>query len=583
MLLCSCSLLPNSAAKKKAAEAAAETPRIAVEIVGVDGALARNVHDHLSVTHKPCSVSKAYLAVLGKRGEEEAREALRAFGYYDPTVTASVVADSNCPVASLVIDAGQRVKLHTVEAELTGPGEADEGFSEKLKDIDLTSGSGLNHGDYSKAKQLFESVALERGYLEGKFVKHELRVNPDALRADIALVFDTGPRYQLGEVRIKQEPEFLDESLITRFLEGNEDAAYDASLVSNHHLALSKSSYFERVDVRPRLSSPENDTIPIDISLTPRDRHALDTGIGASTDEGIRGRFGYQNRRLNRFGHQFETMINGSFIEQKLSAAYRFPRAHPIDEWLSVHAGVRRREVDTFTTIETQISVTETKRRAGGWKETRFIELNRQDYAVSATEDTSNFLSPGINWRRTVTDNDLFPTRGYDINVELKAASEAIIADTSFLSSLISLAWIRGLPWNSRVLLRGHFGAIWVDEFRELPPSERFFAGGDNSIRGFDIDTVGPVDAANKVVGGTELGVVSVELEHYFTDTWGVAMFADTGNAFGGDGGATGLQTGIGLGVRWRSPVGPVRLDIAHPLDDPDNSFRIHMRIGPDF
>ncbi|MFT4584631.1 MAG: translocation and assembly module TamA [Gammaproteobacteria bacterium] len=582
MLLCACSLLPNSAAQKAAA-AATVIPRIEVEIQGVKGALERNIRAHLTVTNKPCSVPKAYLTVLGKRSEKEAREALRAFGYYNAAVIASVIANSNCPLATLAIDAGQRVKLNTVELALTGSGETDQGYRDELKKIHLASGSGLNHGNYTSAKQLFESVALERGYLEGQFVKHELRVNPDALHADIALEFHTGPRYQLGEIRIKQDPEFLTESLIRRFLERNEDTPYDASFVSRYHLALSKSSYFERVDVRPRLSSPENNTIPIDISLTPRDRHALDTGIGASTDEGIRGRFGYQNRRLNRLGHQFEATMNGSFIEQKLSAAYRFPRAHPIDEWLSVQAGVRRREVDTFTTIESQVSVTETIRRPWGWKETRFIELNRQDYDVSATEDVSNFLSPGISWRRTVANNDLFPTRGYDVSLELKGASQAIIGDTSFLRSQISLAWVRGLPWSSRVLLRGHFGATWVNEFRQLPPSERFFAGGDNSIRGFDIESVGPVDSANKVIGGTQLGVVSVELEHYFTDTWGVATFADTGNAFGGEGSSTGLQTGIGFGVRWRSPVGPVRLDIAHPLDDPDNNFRIHLRIGPDF
>jgi translocation and assembly module TamA len=124
---------------------------------------------------------------------------------------------------------------------------------------------------------------------------------------------------------------------------------------------------------------------------------------------------------------------------------------------------------------------------------------------------------------------------------------------------------------------------MWVDEFDRLPPSERFFAGGDNSIRGYDIDSRGPIDASGDVIGGTYLAVLSAELEHYFTDTWGVAAFIDSGNSFGGDGSSTGFQTGIGAGVRWRSPVGPIRVDIAHPLDDKDNDFRLHLRIGPDF
>jgi translocation and assembly module TamA len=192
-------------------------------------------------------------------------------------------------------------------------------------------------------------------------------------------------------------------------------------------------------------------------------------------------------------------------------------------------------------------------------------------------------VTPGFTWHRTVANDELFPTRGYDVTLEIKGAAEQVFADTSFASSLLSVGWVRGLPWRSRILLRGSFGAIWVDEFGSLPPSKRFFAGGDNSVRGYDLESLGPVDDSNDVIGGTTLGVISAELEHYFTDTWGVATFVDSGNAYGGDGRSTGLQTGVGIGARWRSPIGPVRFDIAHPLDDPDNSFRVHLRIGPDF
>ena len=130
--------------------------------------------------------------------------------------------------------------------------------------------------------------------------------------------------------------------------------------------------------------------------------------------------------------------------------------------------------------------------------------------------------------------------------------------------------------------MRGRLGALWAGEFDQLPPSERFFAGGDSSIRGYDIDSLGPVDASGQVIGGNKLGVISAEVDYYFTERWGFAVFVDSGNAFGGDGSSTGLQTGVGAGVRWRSPIGPIRVDIAHPLDDPSNNFRLHLRIGPD-
>jgi len=582
VLLCACSLLPNSAEKKAAEEAAAAAPHIELELSGVTGRLATNVRAYLSVTNKPCSVSLGYLAALGERSREEAREALRAYGYYAPVIKATVAPAGDCPVARVDIDPGPRVLLDKVELEVIGPGATDPAFQKELGEIELKSGDGLDHGAYARAKQLLEAVALERGYLEGFFVKHTLSVNPAALRADVALVFDSGPRYALGAIRIEQQPEFLDEALIRRFLEVEPGKPYDASVVGGYQLALSKSSYFDRVDVRPRLSSPENEAVPVEITLTPRNRHAIETGIGVSTDEGPRGRITYHNRRVNRYGHQFDAGVNGSKIEQKFSAAYRLPRAHPIDEWLTLQAGIRRRDVDAFTNTKSQFSISETKRRPWRWMETHFIELNREDYHVGGTKAVSSFLVPGVSWQRTVTNSDLLPTRGYNVNLELKGAAEALITDTSFARSLLSLAWVRGLPWRSRILTRGQFGALWVDDFSRLPPSERFFAGGDNSIRGYDIESLGPVDATGSVVGGTQLGIASIEFDHYFTEAWGIAAFADTGNAFGGDGRSTGLKTGVGIGLRWLSPVGPVRVDFAHPLDDPDHDFRFHLRIGPD-
>ncbi len=575
-------MLPNSAAKKAAALEAAQAPRVGLELSGVDGVLAQNVRAHLSLTTKPCSIPRAYLKALGERAREETQTALQAFGYYLPDIQIRIDENGDCPLANISIVPGEPVLLGNVNIEIRGPGNNDPEFREQLGSIHLSTGNVLSHSDYTSAKQLIESVALERGYLEGIFIKRELTVDPSRRIADISVVFDSGPRYALGEILINQEPAFLDEALVRRFLEVPSNDPYTAAVIGDFHRALSKSSYFNRVEVRPRLSSPTDKTIPVDITLTPRDRHGIGTGIGASTDEGIRGRFGYRNRRLNQHGHQLDVDVNASFIEQKFSTGYRMPRQYPLDEWLTIQAGVRRRDVDSFDTIETQLVISETKRRPWRWMETRFIELNREDFDVSGTDDVSSFLAPGISWRRTVTNNDLFPTRGYDVNLELKGAAEAALSDTSFARTLLSIATVYGLPLDSRALLRGRFGAMWVDEFRRLPPSERFFAGGDNSIRGYDIESLGPVDTSGDVIGGTYLGVLSAELEHYFTERWGVAAFVDSGNAFGGDGSSTGFQTGIGLGARWRSPVGPVRLDIAHPLDDVSNDFRIHVRIGPD-
>ena len=160
-------------------------------------------------------------------------------------------------------------------------------------------------------------------------------------------------------------------------------------------------------------------------------------------------------------------------------------------------------------------------------------------------------------------------------------SAEALISDVSFARALLNARHVRALPAGLRLLSRVHAGASWIDDFGRLPPSERFFAGGDTSIRGYDFQDLGPEDVNGKVVGGQYLAVGSVELEKSLSDAWGVATFVDAGNAFGGSGSATGVKVGIGAGVRWRSPIGPARIDLAHPLDS-DTVVRLHLRIGPD-
>ena len=226
LLLEACSLLPNSAEKKAAATAAEEPPRIGLELSGVDGALADNVRAYLSVSAKPCSVSRAYLKALGKRATDETKEALQAFGYYAPEIRVAIEDHGDCPLARVNIVPGEPVLLGRVDIEIRGPGGSDPEFKVQLRAIRLNTGDALNHGAYTGAKQLIESVALELGYLEGLYIQRELKVDPSRRTADITLVFDSGPRYALGEIFINQEPVFLDEALVRRFLHDPASAPY---------------------------------------------------------------------------------------------------------------------------------------------------------------------------------------------------------------------------------------------------------------------------------------------------------------------------------------------------------------------
>src|SRR5690606_10567552 len=189
-------------------------------------------------------------------------------------------------------------------------------------------------------------------------------------------------------------------------------------------------------------------------------------------------------------------------------------------------------------------------------------------------------LFGGAQLTSKVADDPLVPRRGYSWSMDLRAGTDALGSGTSFSRLHAGGNIVRSLGERVRVLLRGEYGAIATDEFSLLPPSQRFYAGGDGSVRGYAYQSLGPQDEFGARVGGRYLAVASAELEVRIVGDYGAALFFDVGNASNST--RPDLSRGVGIGARWRSPVGVIGLDIAHPLDDPDTDFRLHLSVGSD-
>jgi translocation and assembly module TamA len=163
-----------------------------------------------------------------------------------------------------------------------------------------------------------------------------------------------------------------------------------------------------------------------------------------------------------------------------------------------------------------------------------------------------------------------------------RLASEAVVADTDLAQAFGRITWLIPQGERGRFKLRGSVGAMTVDNFDALPPDLRFYAGGDRSLRGFDYNEIGEVSAAGNIIGGEYLAVASGEYEYYFTEDWGAGVFVDAGDAFTNE---FSLNVGAGVGIRWRSPLGPIRVDVGFPVqtDLPlASSWRLHVLLGPD-
>jgi translocation and assembly module TamA len=321
--------------------------------------------------------------------------------------------------------------------------------------------------------------------------------------------------------------------------------------------------------------------VPVNVQLTPAKRRLYSVGGGFTTDTGLHGRLGYTDRRINDDGHQLESRLFLSPVQSQLNGTYRWPKSDPRHEWFSIVAGAQHENTETSTSDTLKLGVLRSRNRGKSWLETRYMNFEYDNYEVADQKTTSQLIIFGSNWEK---DNGRTLSRalnGYRLNIDVRGANDALGSDTSFLQLQLKARWIRALGDKSRILTRTTVASTVKDKLTELPPSVRYFAGGDRSIRGYDYESLGPVDSDGEVIGGSNLVEASLEFDRLFRDKWAIATFVDTGSAFNG----TDLEfsSGVGIGLRWYSPVGPIRVDFAHPLDDPDSNFRLHISLGPDF
>ncbi len=203
-----------------------------------------------------------------------------------------------------------------------------------------------------------------------------------------------------------------------------------------------------------------------------------------------------------------------------------------------------------------------------------------ENFTIGDQDDSSELVILGVNFESAIGREISRSTRGRRLNLDIRGASDSLGSDTSFLQLKVTAKWLWSLNERYRMIVRGRLGATLKDNLQELPVSARFFTGGDRSVRGYDFESLGPTNLDGEVIGGSHVAEASIEIDRMLTEKWSIAAFFDTGSAFNDSNPQ--FSSGVGLGIRWYSPVGPLRVDFAHPLDDPDRDFRLHVVLGPD-
>ncbi|MGH8294787.1 MAG: autotransporter assembly complex protein TamA [Steroidobacteraceae bacterium] len=603
-------------------------------ISGVKDPLRSNVLAYLSFARYQRSkhLSRDTVDRLQNRIAREVQSALRPLGYFQPQVRSSVTSTGpgDWQVA-IAIDPGQPVILRKVDVRVAGPGASSPLFTRITSNLPLHTGEPLDQAKYESVKSDLLRTAATYGFLDATLTRHELLVNPAAHTASIALQLDTGVRYRFGATTIVQD--VVSEKLVRRYLRYREGEPFDLTQVLRTQFALDDTEYFSNLEVLTGTPDQARHTVPVSIHAGPSRPNVYSFAGGYATDTGARGIVSWQDRRVNSYGDKMSVDIEAAQVTKySLQSRYIIPIGDPAVENLTLAGTVEQRQLADVDARTMTIGPSVT-RVTGRWQTVWFVNAVHATATVqttaSGTLSSSNACNPGSVQPGTACSTNVtigLPTsdmlvpgvdlasvpKGYlgepmfehGFFAEIRGSQGAFGSKADFLQIHVQLERVFSLAPKWHLLLRDELGATFASHFEDVPPAMRFFAGGEDSVRGFAYNDLSPTQqyclAGNQVcdlakAGGKDVITGSVEIDRDLPRNFGVAAFFDYGNAFDHLGEQCGLaadvspprqechgllQYGAGLGFRIRLPVLTLGVDIGEPLSQP-GSPRLYINFSP--
>ena len=551
-----------------------------VEIDGVRTKHQTNIRLFLSIEQQKdhTLLSEGRLRRLHNKAKAEIEAAMQPFGYYKPTIQSSLVEiEEGQWLATYDIKRGPGIPIQVFDLSLSPSMQADIEFQKLIDESKLVIGERFEHSDYENFKSSLARLAAERGYFTASFSEHRVEIDLDNYVARVFLKYDGGSRYIFGVLDLQQD--VLEPELLSRFIPFEKGDPYSLSALLDFQQALNDTDYFHSVDISPGKIEEGSNEVPVKVRLSPRKPNRYNFGLGYGTDTGARAKFGWQKPRVNRKGHRFDSEIGVSELGYSFKANYRVPILNPRTDQLVYSVGEVKEEFDDSESTLRTLGISLARSR-GDWRETISLNYQREQFTIADDTDNSTLLIPGISWGRTWGNDFINVIDGLRFDISLRGADTGFASDTDFTQVRGTIKFITPLSPTDRFITRGTFGTTGTDEFDELPASIRFYAGGAQSVRGYSYQSLGPMDSDGEVVGGKHLATGSIEYEHSFNEKWGIAVFYDAGNAI--DDLNDDLEHGTGFGIRWKSPIGPVRIDLASAITKDGEPWRLHINIGPD-
>ncbi len=556
--------------------------RVELKLEGLSGELQNNVRVRLeTITSEEVTTDNRFKATL----ENSIKLSLRALGYYDPEITFFTEKEPKQaahPVIRVRVDAGKPVKIAGTSLILQGEGSNDPYYSKWIKQGKPKIGSILNHGDYDSFKSGFANIAMQQGYFDGMFKQSQLGVAQALHQAYWIINYDTGPRYRFGDIHFQGSQ--IRDDYLRKLIPFNTGDFYDSRKLAELNRRLSATGWFSTVVAAPNFDDKTADKkLPISASLKPAIKNSLETGIGYSTDVGPHLKTTWKRPWVNDRGQSMAVSSYLSQPEQQLDFSYKIPLLKsPLEQYYLLQGGIKRTDLNDTKADTTTLAASRFWDNSVGWQKAVNLRWSLSHYTQANTTNTTMLIYPGLSLNRTRSRGGLMPDWGDTQRYSVDVANTGWGSDIDFVILQAQNVWIRTLAEKHRFVVRGNIGWIETNDFDRVPPDLRFFAGGDRSIRGYKYKDISPRDADNKLTGASKLATGSLEYQYNFTGKWWGATFIDSGEAVR-DFNRHALKTGAGVGIRWSSPVGPIKLDIAKAIgDDDQRGVQFYIGLGPE-
>lgn len=536
---------------------------------------------YFKVPQEPFSDNHAEKTFL-YRAQKEIRNLLATEGYFSPTITVTYRTEEEVSKPEIIVEPGNQTRVGDVN--ITFQGEITQSankYHQRTEDIrtawSLKPDSPFRSADWEQAKNALLSLLTQEEFAAANIVSSEARIDPDLARAHLTIKIDSGPIFYFGAIQITGLERYSS-SMITDLAPFKAGDPYRRELLHRYQMALQKAPQFGTVSVSITPDIAQHRAIPVQVTLAETQSQRFALGIGYSSNNGARGEVNYRNHNLLNRAWNLTSMLRLEQKRQTFSAGIdTLPDQNSINH--SLIASLQMTDIENLKTTEQKIGVNRNYQTPEVQMQWGLNWQRENKQPAGAVHQINEALTLDWRWRHQIIDNPVNIRRGHVSEIRIGGGSQQLFSTQDFIRT-----YARHQNWwpigaRDVFYVRAEMGYTLASSRFGIPQEYLFRAGGIQSIRGYDFKSIG-VQEGNATVGGRVMLTGTAEYTHWLTQQWGAAAFADAGSA------ADSWHTlhpflGYGGGIRWRSPAGPVALDLARSHET--GTLRIHFSMAVAF